>query len=176
MARSTNNSSKKENARRRNQRKRRISANLAKQTRDIRNSLQNIQRISESQSNHDEGVIQMPARKKLELWALKHNISRNALCDLLTILIPFGLTWLPSDARTLLETPQDIKIVDSANGKFWHCGLEKNVRRIFATLNKNVHLILNFNVDGLPLFNSSKHEFWPILANINSEKIKESYL
>lgn len=101
---------------------------------------------------------------------LQHNITRNALCDLLKILISFGLTWLPSDARTLLETPRNVEIIDAANGKLWYSGLENNLRKIFRTLSNDIELILNFNVDGIPLYNSAKKEFWPILTNAHSMK------
>lgn len=83
-------------------------------------------------------------------------------------MISFGLNWLPADARTLLETPTKVQIVDLANGKVWYSGLEKNFREIFSKLSENMQLILNFNVDGLPLHNSSKDEFWPILGNFHS--------
>lgn len=34
-------------------------------------------------------------------------------------------------------------------------------------LNRNISISLNFNVDGLPIFKSSKQTFWPILATIH---------
>lgn len=37
---------------------------------------------------------------------------------------------------------------------------------IFGNLKSNLRLSLCFNMDGLPIFTNSKHEFWPILANI----------
>lgn len=110
---------------------------------------------------------QLPTNMTIRLWALKHNITRNALTELLKILISIGLTWLPSDARTLLETPQNNQLEDLANGKFWYNGIQTNLRRIFRTLSTNINILLNFNIDGIPLFNSAKHEFWPILANVH---------
>lgn len=44
--------------------------------------------------------------------------------------------------------------------------MKKNLNMIFANLNRDLVIHINFNMDGLPLFNSSKYEFWPILANI----------
>lgn len=108
---------------------------------------------------------------KLRLWALKHNITRIAMGELLKILISIGLTYLPSDPRTLLETPTTIQLESLANGKFWYCGIRNNLRRIFNALKEDIIVALNFNIDGIPFFNSAKHEFWPILANIHSKRI-----
>lgn len=36
---------------------------------------------------------------------------------------------------------------------------------IFASVKSNMELALCINIDGLPLFNSSKYQFWPILAS-----------
>lgn len=112
----------------------------------------------------------LSAEMKIRKWAIKHNITRIAMYELLQILISIGLTYLPSDPRTLLKTPQNIPIIDQANGKVWYCGIQNNLRRIFNALNEDLDVSLNFNIDGIPLFNSAKHEFWPILANVYHSK------
>lgn len=139
-----------------------VSSSLLQQDQIVHTRLQN------TTSNTETVPEIQPASSQLRLWALKHNITRNALSDLLKILIAFGMTWLPADSRTLLETPQNITTVNIANGQLWYNGIEKNLRRIFEKLNKNVTLLLNFNVDGIPIFKSAKKEFWPILANMHS--------
>lgn len=78
------------------------------------------------------------------------------------------MTYLPSDARTVMRTPKNIEIVEKANGKLWYNGIRINLQKIFEFVNKDIQIQLNFNVDGIPLYNSSKKEFWPILANIHS--------
>lgn len=121
---------------------------------------------------HEESETIYPAETKLRIWAIKHNITRRALSDLLKILISIGLNWLPSDGRTLLETPQNIELKNVANGKLWYNGIQNNFRQLFKTLDNDLKLELNFNFDGLPLHASTKHEFWPILANIQSNFIE----
>lgn len=45
-------------------------------------------------------------------------------------------------------------------------GIETNLKMLFANTQSNATVNLCFNMDGLPLFNSSKYQFWPILANV----------
>lgn len=161
---------KKAQARSRLRRYRRISSKLLKQDSDINNRLnysQNVIEFIRDVNDSDD----LPGQVKLRLWALKHNITRSALSDLLKILISFGLTWLPSDARTLLETKENIEIKDVANGKMWYCGIQHNLHQILKAVNKHLTIKLDFNLDGIPLFNSTKHEFWPILAKIHGSEI-----
>lgn len=105
--------------------------------------------------------------ESLRSWAVKHTITSRALNDLLIILISNGMNFLPHDSRSLLKTPKSISISNIADGKYWYNGIEKNLSRIFANLSSDSVIQLNFNVDGLPLYKSSKIEFYPILANIH---------
>lgn len=106
---------------------------------------------------------------KLRHWTSVHNITQRSLNDLLRILDSIGVKGLPIDSRSLMKTDNKIEISQLAGGKHWYHGLEKSVRIIFPDLNANTVLLLNFNVDGVPLFNSSKTQFWPILASIHSK-------
>lgn len=152
---------------------RRITATLKKQETEIQNRINNHSEISPSASLNLVPQNKSPktdsAAMKIRLWALKNNITRNALSELLTILISIGLTWLPCDARTLLATPRSTEIKCVANGQMWYNGIKSNLNRILKAIDHTTEVQLNFNVDGVPLFNSSKHEFWPILANLHSK-------
>lgn len=110
------------------------------------------------------------SKKKLQDWALKHRITKQALTDLLKILISIGLTWLPTDSRTFLKTNRVVEIKTVANGKYWYNGIEKNLKLLFSKLETDIVLQLNFNIDGMCLFNSSKSTFWPILCSIHGNK------
>lgn len=159
-------------ARNRDRVRRGIRSNILHQENVIQNRFQNLRENCNTFSDSE------PASNKLRKWAIDHNITRNALSELLKILITFGLTWLPNDARTLLETPQKTKVVKVANGEMWYNGIEKNIRQIFEYLDRDLELALNFNFDGIPLFKSARKEFWPILANFHSKllKFKESII
>lgn len=105
-------------------------------------------------------------KTELRHWANSHRISKRAVNSLLSILNSNGISSVPKNYRTLLQTPIIVEIRDVAGGKFWYNGLEKSLRLIFSTLNCDISISLNFNFDGLPLYNSSKISFWPILASI----------
>lgn len=62
----------------------------------------------------------MASNERLRRWALKYNISKRAVSELLTILISFGMNWLPKDSRTLLSTPRRVPMTDLTNGKIWY--------------------------------------------------------
>lgn len=164
MAKAERSTNKYKNKKLRARRRRILAASLKKQENEVKNRSNCVQLdvSSESADGCESGNL------KLRMWAIKHNITRNALCELLKILVYFGLTWLPLDARTLLETPKHVQLVNLSNGTVWYNSIEKCLREIFSKLDRNLVLKLNFNIDGIPLYDSSKKEFWPILANIDS--------
>lgn len=80
---------------------------------------------------------------------------------------------LPKDYRTLLRTPKIVEIKPAGGGKYWYNGIERNLRLIFSNLEKDISISLKFNMDGLPLFKSSKVTFWPILSTVHSNNLNE---
>lgn len=105
-------------------------------------------------------------------WSLKHAIRRDAIDELLGILNEVNPEMkLPKHARTILKTPiekQDIA-EDGFGGQYWHYGLEKGLVTCLQNMDYSPIVQLNVNIDGLPLFESSKMEFWPILFNIHGK-------
>lgn len=97
---------------------------------------------------------------------MKYNITHLAIKDLLKILNKNGSSILPEDPRTLMETPRAIKLFRLSDGEYWHHGLKNCLTKLFPKLNQSITISLNFNIDGLPIYKSSKIEFWPILFNI----------
>lgn len=104
-------------------------------------------------------------RKELKAWASDENITHKALNRLLRIL-KRRHPELPSDARTLMETVRSSSVEILGNGQVLYYGLENMITQ----LPENISLQLEINVDGLPLFKSSKTEFWPILGCLNNSK------
>lgn len=90
-------------------------------------------------------------------WALKYNITSISLNELLSIMNRGGAA-VPCDYRILLKCKTTWKIlpfwVES-----WDCHFYKIVQE---------NLILDFNIDGLPISKSSKSQFWPILWSIKN--------
>lgn len=111
------------------------------------------------------------AKLKLELrsWVSKYHISQCAVNDLLTILHSSGLDRLPQSCKTLMQTPKKVLIRNVAGGRQWYNGIENGLRVALKNIKSDLVLQLHFNIDGLPIFNSSTASFWPILARIQSK-------
>lgn len=108
---------------------------------------------------------------ELQNWAIKHRITHMAVKDLLSVLNAAGVSSgickpLPKDSRTVLKTPKNVNIQTLSHGKMWYYGVQKCLETIFEKLNRDISITLNFNFDGVPLYNSSRICFWPILAAI----------
>lgn len=136
----------------------------------------NSRSVSNDSANSNNGLDNSTAsnkadslKSKLRNWANSFRVSKRAIDGLLAILNSSeidSLGQLPKNHRTLLGTPVNIEIEEIAGGQLWYNGLEKCLIQIFSALDRNISISLNFNIDGLPLYNSSKISFWPILASI----------
>lgn len=59
-------------------------------------------------------------------------------------------------------------MINIGNGKYWkNNDFQLCLKNTLEKLNFNEEVIsLNVNIDGLPIYKSSKAEFWPILCNL----------
>ncbi len=106
------------------------------------------------------------------------SLSLVALKALLSILRVFH-PKLPKDARTVLKSQVDVPTTKMDGGEYYHFGLAKGLlsRLKCLTLPTDLHTLkLQFNIDGLPLFRSSKVQFWPILALVNCDYSKSPFI
>lgn len=103
----------------------------------------------------------------LRTWAVTFNIKHNALKELLSILNIRLSNVLPRDPRTLVKTPQSVSIQNIAGGQYWHHGLKSCIEKVCSDISEPVSVSLKINIDGLPIYRSSKDEFWPILFSIH---------
>lgn len=101
----------------------------------------------------------------LACWANSSGISRNNLTQLLKILNKNGISGLPTDARTLLKTPRNVAVADKCGGSYYYFGMSHVIEEYCVQQSVNDVQLL-FNIDGLPLFNSTNVQFWPILCGI----------
>lgn len=108
-------------------------------------------------------------RSDIIKWCLENNINHAVFKKLVEIINERfeKEILLPKDPRTLLKTDRNVAIVPIADGEYyWHNGLEFCLNSLFSNLSKPMTISLNISMDGLPIFKSSKEEFWPILFNI----------
>lgn len=128
---------------------------------------------SDSESSEENLLgVENTFRTKLTEWALNTNPTQHQLRELLKLCnesLPFKL---PQDPRTILSTPRCINLSTFEDGsQYWHHGLIEPLKSVMQTVTSLPDkLSLNINVDGLPIYESSREEFWPILFNIHELK------
>lgn len=132
----------------------------------------------EQQSDSEDAELTDEQKKEvLRNWLISNKITHKATNELLNILTKvYNVNNLPKDARTFLRTPvdKDKHIRKLGNGEYWHNGVKTCLKAALHDIKDGeVTVYLSFNIDGLPVYKSSKEEFWPILARIdNMPKIK----
>lgn len=84
---------------------------------------------------------------------------------------------LPKDAQTLLGTQTKVPKVNICNGEYYHFGLVKGLQNILSRISSIPKtLAVQFNIDGIPLFKSSRTQFWPILATVYCDQSRIPFL
>lgn len=107
---------------------------------------------------------------KLKQWALNNKVTHKCLNDIISLIKP-KFPFLYKDARTILGTPRNTQVIALDNGEMVYFGVEKELLKT-----KQKSFMLAFNIDGIPLFNSSSIEFWPILAKITNCENKSPFV
>lgn len=153
----------------------------------FQNSLEDIENLldvmnrNDSDIDNDTDITETDSLEiKLADWAVQHKITHAALSDLLSILRdehPF----LPSDPRTLLKTLVSYEVKDIGGGSYYHFGVLEGILSKLAVHYPNHnyqtnHILLNINVDGLPIFKSCNVQFWPILGMIAQPKMGDPFV
>lgn len=98
-------------------------------------------------------------------------VTHIAVTEILAIFRENGFLNLPKDARTLLKTPAKSSISKFANGSYAHIGMAKSLMHQLPLIDTNVSvesLLIDINIDGLPISRSSSTAFWPILGVIRN--------
>lgn len=121
------------------------------------------------QKNKDALHTDSSLRQFLSEWSIKYAISGEAMNELLKKLKSYD-TSLPVDVRTLRDTPKNTSIIEMGKGTYFHYGLENCLTDFMYQTeisDDTLNLKLNFGIDGLPLFKSSKKCLWPIMLSIS---------
>lgn len=113
-------------------------------------------------------------RFRIKEWAVNYKPTQAQLRGLLhacNSVLPFKL---PQDPRTIMETPPTINIRSLNDSEhYWHNGFKKTLKTCLLQIPIDKlpsRISININIDGLPVFNSSSEQFWPILYNIKDFK------
>ena len=110
---------------------------------------------------------------QLREWTTKYNISHNATDALLKILKGKIQDNLPLTARSLLHTRLSIETEQKSGMEYFYFGIEEQLIKYLnmaQIAGKEIpqEIQLSLNIDGLPLFRSSKKSLWPILGLISN--------
>lgn len=135
--------------------------------------------LNDSTINNDSDIVSV-----LRNWAITDRIAYTHVDSLLKALKPFQPD-LPLSHKTLFKinsphnfdirrfNPNDI----TDESEFVYIGIERQLKTI---INPKLHplprLHLQFNMDGLPLFNSSSVEFWPILGKVHDCSLYKPFI
>ncbi|KAK3919970.1 KNR4/SMI1-like protein, partial [Frankliniella fusca] len=106
----------------------------------------------------------------LKRWA-SHGVSANKVDELLTFLLPHH-PFLPKTARTLLSTPKTGPIEPRAGGLFWYKGIMPNILpRVTPEYLQDLNeIVIDVNIDGIPLNSSNSAHFFPILGCLKDQE------
>ena len=123
----------------------------------------------------DEDDLLPTASEVLSSWAIHNNITHNALDELLVGLKEVdaqSLRNLPKTARTLLKTNREVTTVKIGAMEVIHVDiaetLQRQLRKYPAEVIQDLEeLHISLNADGIPVYNSSSKNFWPLLCSIN---------
>ena len=97
---------------------------------------------------------------------IKTNCSLTTIAAFAQLLRDIGHD-VPKDARTIMKTKVHNRTNQLNSNNFVHLGLTEGLKKkIVAGDKKLAELILQFNIDGLPLWRSSRTQFWPIICRI----------
>lgn len=111
---------------------------------------------------------ELPIDEFLRNWANEFQVKQNCLNSLLKYL-KTDYPNLPIDSRTLMRTPKSRRIIDIGPGKYVHIGIRNNLESYLNNFEPDrlpKKLLLDFNIDGLPISKSSNSCFWLILCRI----------
>lgn len=126
--------------------------------------------LSDSDSEDDFTEIDEKEviKTKLRDWALEFNTTNASLSKLLCILKTHScFNSFPVDARTVLKTPRTVDVVSVNPGQYCHLDFSLGVKKMLSNSFDHVTSIeLLIGIDGVPLFDSSSGELWPILGSI----------
>ncbi len=130
------------------------------------------------QTDDDSDTEDDDFASQLKEWVLQSGLPLIHGNSLLSILRPH-FPFLPKDIRTLLQTQRTYSIDEVAGGQYHHFGIRSGLRNRLVrdqTLLSSNEILIQINVDGLPLYKSSTESFWPILGLLSQEHNPEPFV
>ena len=115
-------------------------------------------------------------KEDIRKWAVVFHITHKALSGLLRILKRNSYPDIPVTAKSFLKTDSakyNIRKIVEDNGdisEYVYFSVSETLKKcVNVLLHKNHEIHVQFNIDGLPLYNSSTINWWPILCKVSCE-------
>ena len=105
----------------------------------------------------------------LASWVNKYNCIRDCTNDLLKILREREHD-LPKDCRILLSTTRVVDYNQKCGGSYLYLGIKNGIINVMESFQQQ-EVLLDVNIDGLPLSKSSKLQPWPILGSFYESNV-----
>lgn len=137
--------------------------------------LQDMTILSDSEDDSENDEVSLT--DDLVGWVNEFCVKHNAVDSLLKILRKHGHAELPCVARTLMKTVRDVQISTRSSMEYYHIGLKTELMKKFQEYPDKIrteadNIDISLNIDGIPLFKSTKKSLWPILCAIHLEPQK----
>lgn len=135
----------------------------------------NVESDIENPDSYDDDIS-----NSLAQWSMTHKITVSALSGLLDILKPH-FPNLPKDPRTLLTTNTLCSPTPMSPGEYFHFGVSQGIVKTLDVQPNNPIfdddiILLQVNIDGLPLFKSTNVQLWPILCIVTKISAKSPFI
>lgn len=104
-------------------------------------------------------------REQLGEWYHRNKPSRKCFDELLAILKGEGID-VPLSANAFCKKSDCLIVAEISPGLYNHFGIFKQLERVSQLLKHCDEILVDINIDGLPLFKSSKAQLWPILIKV----------
>ena len=105
----------------------------------------------------------------LASWVNKYNCIRDCTNDLLKILREREHD-LPKDCRILLSTTRVVDYNQKCGGSYLYLGIKNGIINVMESFQQQ-EVLLDVNIDRLPLSKSSKLQPWPILGSFYESNV-----
>lgn len=107
----------------------------------------------------------IPLRDKLMYWYMKNQPTRQSVEELLKILKEENLD-VPLSLKALMPNSEKAIIKQMSPGFYSHFGIRNQITFHKHLISQDNEITIDINIDGLPLFKSSRVQLWPILIKM----------
>ncbi len=132
--------------------------------------------------NNNEKKPKWRLSHDLASWSTSFSVKADCLSALLKLLREYDFPDLKCDSRSVMSTPRDtaklIRKVDP--GHYIHIGVAEGIqytlRQNGVDINKLESIVIDYNVDGVQMTDSTDNVFWPIWCKFRFPRIGKPFL